>query len=118
MRDSLSQTFWDWNRECRLYVGPICRLEAKKPVSLVDEITYKQAAASASSATPSAILGPFWRHDAPIRKNGESIVIKVPSDGKIAYMFGRITDGNTDKPLSNACVDVWQASTNGKMTTL
>jgi catechol 1,2-dioxygenase len=81
--------------------------------SLVDEITYKQAAAKSTSATPSAILGPFWRHDAPTRKNGESIILKTPDDGKVAYFYGRITDGNTGKPLANACVDVWQASTNG-----
>jgi catechol 1,2-dioxygenase len=71
--------------------------------SLVDEITHKQAAAKSTSATPSAILGPFWRHDAPTRKNGESIILKTPDDGKVAYFCGRI----------NACVDVWQASTNG-----
>ena len=84
-------------------------------VRLVDEITYKQAASS--DATPSAVLGPFWRHDAPTRKNGESIVLKMPSDGKAAYMFGRLTDTATGKPISNALVDVWQASTNGKLPT-
>ncbi|KAK3691643.1 hypothetical protein LTR37_018522 [Vermiconidia calcicola] len=81
--------------------------------SLVDEITYKQAAASSSSATPSAILGPFWRHDAPIRKNGESTVLKVPNDAKVSYMYGRLTDAVSGEPLANALVDVWQASTNG-----
>jgi len=81
--------------------------------SLVDEITYKQAAASADTATPSAILGPFWRHDAPVRENGDTIALKTPSDGKVAYMFGTVTDAMTGKPLKNALVDIWQASTNG-----
>lgn len=81
----------------------------------MDEITYKQAAASSSTATPSAILGPFWRYDAPTRQNGESIVLKTPSDAKVAYMYGRLTDTSTGKPLANALVDVWQASTNGKL---
>jgi len=80
---------------------------------LVDEITYKLAAASASTATPSAILGPFWRHDAPVRRNGETICLATPSDGKVAYMFGVVTDAVSGKPLKNALVDVWQASTNG-----
>jgi len=80
----------------------------------VDEITYKLAAASASSATPSAILGPFWRHDAPTRQNGESICLAVPSDGQIAYITGIVTDAVSGRPLKNAVVDVWQASTNGE----
>jgi len=81
--------------------------------SLVDEITYKQAAASAGDATPSAILGPFWRVDTPVRRNGETTVLKAPEDGKIAYMHGTITDAVSGKPLPNASVDIWQASTNG-----
>lgn len=82
---------------------------------LVDEITYKQAAASAGSATPSAILGPFWRQDTPVRKNGETIVLKAPEDGKIALMHGVVTDAVSGKPLKGASVDVWQASTNGEL---
>jgi catechol 1,2-dioxygenase len=85
--------------------------------SLVDEITYKTAAASAGSATPSAILGPFWR-DTPIRKFGESVVDQVPDDGKVAYLFGRVTDAETGAPLRDALVDIWQASTNGKISIL
>ncbi len=80
--------------------------------SLVDEITYKQASAHSGNATASAILGPFWR-DTPERRLGSSVVDKVPEDGKIAYMYGRITDVATGKPLKNALVDTWQASTNG-----
>lgn len=83
--------------------------------SLVDEITYKQAAASAGSeATPSAILGPFWRQDTPRRGNGETIVLKVPADGQVALMRGVVTDAVSGKPLRDASVDVWQASTNGE----
>jgi catechol 1,2-dioxygenase len=58
-------------------------------------------------------LGPFWRHDAPERKNGETISLQTPPDGKVAYLFGTVTDTETGKPLKNALVDVWQASTNG-----
>lgn len=79
---------------------------------LVDEITYKQAALSAGSATSSAILGPFWRHTVT-RENGDTIVRNVPKDGQIALMSGTVTDTVTGKPIKQACVDVWQASTNG-----
>ncbi|KXL44364.1 hypothetical protein M433DRAFT_81566 [Acidomyces richmondensis BFW] len=81
--------------------------------SLVDEITYKKAAATTDAATQSAILGPFWRHDAPVRQNGDTILLKSPSDAKVAYMFGTVTDAATGKPLEKALVDIWQASTNG-----
>jgi catechol 1,2-dioxygenase len=39
----------------------------------------------------------------------------VPKDGKgeIAYMTGQVVDFETKKPLVNADVEVWQASTNG-----
>lgn len=31
-------------------------------------------------------------------------------------MHGKVTDVTTGKPLQNASVDVWQASTNGNTT--
>lgn len=64
-------------------------------------------------ATSSAILGPFWRADTPIRENGTTITFNTPSDGQVALMHGQITCAQTGKPLANAKVDVWQASTNG-----
>lgn len=84
----------------------------------MDEITYKKAAATTDAATQSAILGPFWRHDAPVRQNGDTILLKSPSDAKVAYMFGTVTDAATGKPLEKALVDIWQASTNGKNTSI
>ena len=88
-------------------------LQTDTRLRLVDEITYKLAAASANKTTPSAILGPFWRHDAPTRQNGESICLTVPDDGQVAYISGTVTDAASGKPLKHALVDVWQASTNG-----
>jgi len=81
--------------------------------SLVDEITYKKASESSDSVTQTAILGPFFRHDAPVRKNGSTITFDTPKDGQVVYMHGVVTDAKTKKPLVNASVDVWQASTNG-----
>lgn len=79
---------------------------------LVDEITYKKAADAVDSATASAILGPFFRHNAPSLPNESSIVHGV-DDGEITYMHGEVLDQKTKKAVSNATVDVWQASTNG-----
>ncbi|KAB8290039.1 hypothetical protein EYC80_010365 [Monilinia laxa] len=81
--------------------------------SLVDEITYKTAADAVDSATASAILGPFFRHDAPVLENESSIIQTAADDGEIVYMHGTVTDNKTKKPIVGATVDAWQASTNG-----
>ncbi|OLN95263.1 Catechol 1,2-dioxygenase 4 [Colletotrichum chlorophyti] len=81
--------------------------------SLVDDITNRVATKNGNPATASAILGPFWRADTPIRCNGSNIALKCPEDGEMAFMFGRVECSSTGKPLANASVDVWQASTNG-----
>lgn len=80
---------------------------------LVDEITYKQAGDATQLATSSAILGPFFRHDAPTRENGSTITFDTPKDGKVAFMHGIVKCAKTGQPLADTEVDVWQASTNG-----
>ncbi|KFH44082.1 Catechol 1,2-dioxygenase-like protein [Hapsidospora chrysogenum ATCC 11550] len=82
--------------------------------SLVDDITYTVATKSTSGLTASAILGPFYREDHPIRENGTTISFDMPKDAQVAYMHGVVTDAKTGKPLANAEIDIWQASTNGK----
>ncbi|KAK5993048.1 Catechol 1,2-dioxygenase [Cladobotryum mycophilum] len=81
--------------------------------SLVDDITYRVASKNSIPATSSAILGPFWRADAPIRGNGTTISFDTPEDAEVTFMYGRVTCTETGKPLAGASVDVWQASTNG-----
>ncbi|KAF4459796.1 catechol dioxygenase [Fusarium albosuccineum] len=81
--------------------------------SLVDDITHRAAAKEAASGTATAILGPFWRADTPIRENGTTITFDTPKDGLVAYLYGTVTSAETGKPLPNASVEVWQASTNG-----
>ncbi|KAE8452576.1 hypothetical protein EG329_013835 [Mollisiaceae sp. DMI_Dod_QoI] len=80
--------------------------------SLVDEITFKLAAESTDSATASAILGPFFRHDAPIQEN-ETSIVRSTTDGESTYMHGKVYDSVTKEPLAGAWIDIWQASTNG-----
>lgn len=82
---------------------------------LVDEITYKKASEASDLATQSAILGPFFRHDHPVREKGASIHITKGEGAEDAYMYGRVLDAKTGKPLAGATVDVWQASTNGTL---
>lgn len=80
---------------------------------LVDEITYKKASEAAGAATQSAILGPFFRTDHPLRENGSTITFDTPEDAEVAFMHGTVMDATTKKPLAGVMVDVWQASTNG-----
>jgi catechol 1,2-dioxygenase len=87
--------------------------------SLVDEITSKMLATS-SLETPSAILGPFYRHDSPLLPNGSSIIQKLdPSDSwyeqamaDSAYITGRVLS-SSGAPIQGAIVEVWQSAPNG-----
>lgn len=80
---------------------------------LVDEITYKKATEAEDVATATAILGPFFRVDAPFREKGDTITFNTPKDAEVTYMHGVVTDAKTKKPLPNAVIDVWECSTNG-----
>ena len=80
--------------------------------SLVDEITYKLASESASLPTSTAILGPFWRADAPRREMDTSIVHNIP-DGDHTYMHGIVKDYLTNEPIEGAELDVWHTAPNG-----
>lgn len=80
----------------------------------MDEITYKKASEATDLATQSAILGPFFRTDHPIRQKGDTISFNTPDDAQVVYMYGQVLDAKTKKPLANASIDVWEASTNGE----
>lgn len=85
--------------------------------SLVDEITYKLASTAADEPTATAILGPFYRHDAPQLPMGGCIVSSLPKDlekeGDRTWMHGTVTDFRTGKPIEGAVVDVWHTAPNG-----
>ena len=81
--------------------------------SLVDEITFTLANEAQDAPTASAILGPFWRKDAPKRQMDESIVMNEIPDGDHTYMFGSVTDCTTGEPIEGAELDVWHTAPNG-----
>lgn len=83
--------------------------------SLVDDITSKQLAGSTSAVlTDSAILGPFWRANAPILPMGSSIV-HLPSTAAAehTYLHGRVLSAASGRPLENAVLDIWHTAPNG-----
>lgn len=81
--------------------------------SLVDEISHKLALQNDEAPTSTSILGPFWSPNTPFRNNGDSIILS-PHEGQVALMHGTVTDIETKKPIANAVVDIWEASSNGK----
>ena len=87
--------------------------------SLVDFLDQHAAAgatpaatAEASDITSSAILGPFWRENAPVLPNGASIIQGGVEGGELALVQGRVLsiDG---QPIEGAVVNVWETAPNG-----
>ncbi|KAJ9137822.1 Aromatic compound dioxygenase [Coniochaeta hoffmannii] len=85
--------------------------------SLVDEISSKLL--GGGNGTPSAILGPFYRHGAPDLPNGASIVRQLapslPWYDRAAegatFIHGK--EANDLTPLAGATIDVWHTAPNG-----
>ncbi|KAI9833039.1 MAG: hypothetical protein M1819_003872 [Sarea resinae] len=87
--------------------------------SLVDEITFKILTATPTHDLPTAtaILGPFYRHNAPQLPMDASIVREGSSqeilNGDHTYMHGRVVDYLSGKPIAGALLDVWHTAPNG-----
>jgi catechol 1,2-dioxygenase len=62
--------------------------------------------------TMSALLGPFYRGEAPTYDYGESIALEPDEDGAPLTMEGRVLDVS-GAPIAGATLDVWQASPKG-----
>ncbi len=58
--------------------------------------------------SPAALLGPFWRAQAPDCAPGDSIA-RAQTPGTPLQVSGTVSDA-ADRPLADAIVDVWQAS--------
>ena len=64
------------------------------------------------SAVGFALVGPFYRANAPLRKRGECIA-SDDTEGERVRISGRVYDLTTNRPVAGAMLDVWQAATNG-----
>lgn len=64
------------------------------------------------SAVGFALVGPFFRANAPLRNRGESIASEH-TEGERVRISGRVYDLTTNAPVAGAMLDVWQAATNG-----
>ena len=93
--------------------------------SLIDEMTSKlllRTNSSSKDATPSAVLGPFYRADAPLLANGSSIISPLlardspwfrAAQPLLARISGRVLSASTRRPIPDAMVDIWMAAFNG-----
>jgi catechol 1,2-dioxygenase len=75
---------------------------------LIDAINHQRP----PTAVGYALVGPFYRANAPWRNRGESIV-GDDTEGKRVRISGRVYDLTTRAPIAGATLDVWQAATNG-----
>ena len=62
--------------------------------------------------TQANLLGPFWRDDQPICRNGDSLV-RSPTAGAPLLCRVEVVDG-TDQAIAGAEVDVWHSSPEGR----
>ncbi|KAK9311543.1 Intradiol ring-cleavage dioxygenase [Lipomyces starkeyi] len=76
--------------------------------SLVDAITYD---VETQTHTKSCIIGPFYRENSPVYKNGESIIQK-DLGGETAVIQGVVRSTN-GSPIEGAKVEVWHTAPNG-----
>jgi catechol 1,2-dioxygenase len=66
----------------------------------------------APSAVGYALVGPFYRANAPVRQRGESIA-SAETAGDRVRIRGRVYDLGSGAALADAELDVWQAASNG-----
>lgn len=59
-----------------------------------------------------ALLGPFFRADAPFRERGASIV-NDDAPGARVRISGRVFEFENNAPIEGAILDIWQAAANG-----
>lgn len=59
-----------------------------------------------------ALVGPFFRANAPFRERGESVASE-DTVGPRVHISGRVFDFVNNTPLEGAFLDTWQAATNG-----
>ncbi|MCD6048499.1 MAG: protocatechuate 3,4-dioxygenase beta subunit [Gammaproteobacteria bacterium] len=59
-----------------------------------------------------ALVGPFYRENAPFRARGAAIA-SDDTAGIRVKIYGKVIDDSTGKPIANAVLDTWQAATNG-----
>ncbi|KDE05605.1 hypothetical protein MVLG_03977 [Microbotryum lychnidis-dioicae p1A1 Lamole] len=80
--------------------------------SLVDMLEHDKYAKAGVDATPSAILGPFYRHSVTPQPMGTSIIREKEPGAPFVHLFGTVF-GSDGKPLNGATLDIWHDAPDG-----
>lgn len=74
---------------------------------LIEEVNHLHE----NEASNSALVGPYFRANAPFRKNGDAIMSDA-TEGEHLHIHIMVK-AIDDSPIAGATVEVWQAATNG-----
>lgn len=77
---------------------------------LVEDLNHQDQ--RPDSAVGFALVGPFYRANAPKRKRGESTALG-DTKGDRVRITGKVYDLTSNEPIGGAMLGVWQAATNG-----
>jgi hydroxyquinol 1,2-dioxygenase len=97
-------------------VGQKCTEHRQETILLSDTLGLSSLVNSlhdrrgSESATKSSLLGPFYRHDAPMMKLGDTIISK--SKGTEIVFYGQVVD-SAGKGIPNALVQIWEPDETG-----
>ena len=83
--------------------------------TLLDRMQDAGATVNKASGNPTSsnLLGPFYRNDSPLLKNGSNIVLDNSHDGRRVHMYGRVLDAATQEPMPGVELDVWHSNAEG-----
>jgi len=104
---------WDFMKRMAAKTGP----ERNEFLLLADVLGVSQLNESLNHDKPGqpvgfAIVGPFFRDDAPFRQRGAADVSDDTLGARVR-ISGRVYDFDTKVPIEGAILDTWQAAPNG-----
>jgi catechol 1,2-dioxygenase len=104
---------WDFMERMAEKTSP----ERNEFLLLADVMGVSQLIETLNHETPGqpvgyALVGPFFRANAPFRERGGSIA-SDDTPGARVHISGRVFDFENNTPIEGAILDIWQAATNG-----
>ncbi len=104
---------WDFMKRMAEITGP----ERNEFLLLADVLGVSQLIETINHEEPDqpvgyALVGPFYRANAPFRQRGGSTATDDTSGTRVR-ISGRVLDYENGTPIDGAILDIWQAATNG-----
>jgi catechol 1,2-dioxygenase len=104
---------WDFMERMAEKTSP----ERNEFLLLADVMGVSQLIETHNHETPGqpvgyALVGPFFRANAPFRERGGSIA-SDDTPGARVHISGRVFNFENNTPIAGAILDIWQAATNG-----